>query len=83
MCRRSEIRRLDGEEARCYVAEHLRLIKRGRDPTGAGDYQREQTRSSWVLDFPRAGHGQGTSEHSGTLVPGQAPLREGHSLHDS
>ena len=61
-CRCAEIRRLDGEEAQRYSTEHLRLIERGRDPTGAEDYQCEQTGSSWVLDFPLrhwAGSGRG------------------------
>ena len=52
MCRCADIRRLDGEEAQRYAAGHLRLIERGRDPTGAEDYLCEQTRNSWVLDFP-------------------------------
>ena len=51
-CRCAKIRRLDGEEARRYAAEHLRLVERGRDPSGAEDYQCQQTHSSWVLDFP-------------------------------
>jgi hypothetical protein len=51
-CRCAEIRRLDGEEADSYAHEHLRLIERGRDLTGAEDYQCDQTQSSWVLDFP-------------------------------
>ncbi len=51
-CRCARLRRLDGEEAQRYAAEHLRLTERGRDPTGAEDYQCEATQTSWVLDFP-------------------------------
>ncbi len=51
-CRCDQIRRLDGGEAGRYAAEHLRLIERGREPTGAEDYQCDETRSGWVLDFP-------------------------------
>jgi len=38
-CRCAEIRRLDGEKADRYIHEHLRLIERGRDPTGADDIE--------------------------------------------
>jgi hypothetical protein len=38
-CRCAQIRRLDGDEVQRYAAGHLRLIERGRDPTGAEDYQ--------------------------------------------
>jgi hypothetical protein len=51
-CRCAQIRRLDGEEARRYAVQHLRLIEQGRDATGAEDYQCDETRSSWLLDFP-------------------------------
>jgi hypothetical protein len=51
-CRCARIRRLDGEEASRYAAGHLRLIERGRDPSGAEDYQCDETQISWVLDFP-------------------------------
>lgn len=52
VCRCAEISRLDGEDAREYAAGHLRLIERGREPTGAEDYQCDQTGAGWVLDFP-------------------------------
>ena len=51
-CRCAQIRRLDGDEAHRYATEHLKLTERGREPTGAEDYQCDQTQSSWVLDFP-------------------------------
>lgn len=51
-CRCTQIRRLDGDDASGYADEHLRLIERGRDPTGAEDYVCDQTQTSWVLDFP-------------------------------
>jgi hypothetical protein len=51
-CRCGGLRRLDGEEAQPYAVEHLRLIERGREPTGAEDYPCDQTFSSWVPDYP-------------------------------
>lgn len=51
-CRCAQIRRLDGDEAQTYADQHLHLIERGREPTGAEDYICDQTKSSWVLDFP-------------------------------
>lgn len=51
-CRCAQIRRLDADEAQRYAAGHLKLTETGRDPTGAEDYQCDQTQTSWVLDFP-------------------------------
>lgn len=51
-CHCLERRRLDGDDARHYADNHLLLIERGRDSTGAEDFVCEQTRTSWVLDFP-------------------------------
>lgn len=51
-CRCSDLAELRGEDARRYAADHLRLIERARDPDSAEDYQCDETRTAWVIDYP-------------------------------
>ena len=73
-CRCQEMDLLRGELANDYARTHLRLIERGRDSTGAEDYQCDGLLVSWVMDFPyRRGTDKGEPRLRRLPLPPGAP----------